>query len=76
MLEAVFFKLSWPIRDAPVSGLLIQRFLAVALISIGPGFFCAFGEELGWRGRWRTLLSMRLSRVSSACLSWERALGF
>jgi len=38
MLEAVFFKLSWPIRDAPVSGLLIQRFLAVALISIGPGF--------------------------------------
>jgi len=50
MLEAVFFKLSWPMRDAPVGGLLIQRFLAVALISIGPGFFCAFGEELGWRG--------------------------
>jgi membrane protease YdiL (CAAX protease family) len=50
MLEAVFFKLSWPVRDAPVGGLLIQRFLAVALISIGPGFFCAFGEELGWRG--------------------------
>jgi len=29
---------------------LIQRFLAVALVSIGPGFICAFGEELGWRG--------------------------
>jgi membrane protease YdiL (CAAX protease family) len=50
MLEAVFFKLSWPMRDASAGGLLIQRFLAVALISIGPGFFCAFGEELGWRG--------------------------
>jgi membrane protease YdiL (CAAX protease family) len=50
MLEAVFFKLSWPMRDVRVAGLLIQRFLAVALISIGPGFFCAFGEELGWRG--------------------------
>lgn len=50
MLEAVFFQLSWPMRDASVVGLLIQRFLAVALISIGPGFFCAFGEELGWRG--------------------------
>ena len=25
MLEAVFFKLSWPMRDAPVGGLLIQR---------------------------------------------------
>ena len=50
MLEAVFFKLSWQMRDAQVGGLLIQRFLAVALISIGPGFFCAFGEVLGWRG--------------------------
>jgi membrane protease YdiL (CAAX protease family) len=50
MLEAVFFKLSWLMRDASVGSLLIQRFLAVALISIGPGFFCAFGEELGWRG--------------------------
>src|SRR5436190_10783196 len=50
MLEAVFFKLSWPMRDASVAGLLIQRFLAVAVISMGPGFFCAFGEELGWRG--------------------------
>ncbi len=50
MLEAVFFKLSWPVRDAPAGSLLFQRFLAVALISIGPGFFCAFGEELGWRG--------------------------
>ena len=50
MLEAVFFKLSWLMRDAQVGGLLLQRFLAVALIGIGPGFFCAFGEELGWRG--------------------------
>jgi membrane protease YdiL (CAAX protease family) len=50
MLDALFFKLSWPMRDSSMVGLLIQRFLAVALISIGPGFFCAFGEELGWRG--------------------------
>lgn len=50
MLDAVFFKLSWPVRDAPAGSLLLQRFLAVALISIGPGFFCALGEELGWRG--------------------------
>jgi membrane protease YdiL (CAAX protease family) len=50
MLDALFFKLSWPMRNAPMVGLLIQRFLAVALISIGPGFFYAFGEELGWRG--------------------------
>jgi membrane protease YdiL (CAAX protease family) len=50
MLEAVFFNLSWTMPEAPVGGLLIQRFLAVALIGIGPGFVCAFGEELGWRG--------------------------
>jgi CAAX protease family protein len=50
MLDAVFFKLSWPMREGSAAGLLIQRFLAVAVLSIGPGFFCAFGEELGWRG--------------------------
>jgi CAAX protease family protein len=50
MLEAVFFKLSWLMRDSSTAGLLWQRFLSVALIGIVPGFFCAFGEELGWRG--------------------------
>ncbi len=50
MLNAVFFNVSWPMPNASTVGLLIQRFLAVALISIGPGFICAFGEELGWRG--------------------------
>src|SRR5882724_3547852 len=50
MLDAVFFNVSWPRPDASPAGLLIQRFLAVALVSIGPGFICAFGEELGWRG--------------------------
>jgi uncharacterized protein len=50
MLETVFFNLSWPMRDASMASLLIQRFLAVAVVGIGPGFFCAFGEELGWRG--------------------------
>jgi uncharacterized protein len=50
MLEAVFFKLSWLVRDSSTAGLLWQRFLSVALIGIVPGFFCAFGEELGWRG--------------------------
>jgi membrane protease YdiL (CAAX protease family) len=50
MLDAVFFKLSWPMPDASAVGLLGQRFLSVALIGMVPGFFCAFGEELGWRG--------------------------
>ena len=50
MLDAVFFKLSWPMRDSSTAGFLWQRFLSVALIGIVPGFFCAFGEELGWRG--------------------------
>ena len=50
MLDAVFFKLSWPVRDASTVGLLGQRFLSVALVGMVPGFFCAFGEELGWRG--------------------------
>jgi len=50
MLDALFFKISWPVRDASTVGLLGQRFLSVALIGMVPGFFCAFGEELGWRG--------------------------
>ena len=50
MLDAVFFKLSWPIRHASTAGLLWQRFLAVAVIMTIPGFVFAFGEELGWRG--------------------------
>ena len=50
MLDALFFKLSWPMRDSSTVGLLWQRFLSIALIGIVPGFFCAFGEELGWRG--------------------------
>ena len=35
MLDAVFFKLSWPTRDASTVGLLGQRFLSVALIGRG-----------------------------------------
>ena len=50
MLDAMFFKLSWPMRDASTAGLMWQRFLSVALIGMVPGFCCAFGEELGWRG--------------------------
>src|SRR5438876_10463 len=37
MLDAVFFKLSWPIRDASTTGLLWQRFFAVAVIMTIPG---------------------------------------
>lgn len=50
MLDAVFFKLSWPMRDVSTAGLLWQRFFAVAVIMTIPGFVFAFGEELGWRG--------------------------
>ena len=50
MLDALFFKLTWPFRDSSTAGLLCQRFLAVALIMTIAGFVLAFGEELGWRG--------------------------
>src|SRR5262245_44667860 len=50
MLDALFFNLSWPIRGPSTTGLLVQLFLAVALPAMVPAFFCAFGEELGWRG--------------------------
>jgi membrane protease YdiL (CAAX protease family) len=50
MLDALYFKLSWFTRGAPNSIMLLERFFAVALIMTLPGFFCAFGEELGWRG--------------------------
>ena len=50
MLDAVVFKLPWLVPDASIAGLLGQRFLAVAVIGMVPGFFFALGEELGWRG--------------------------
>lgn len=49
-LYNVFFELPWFAPDASGSGLLCQRFFAVACIDIVPGFFLALGEELGWRG--------------------------
>jgi membrane protease YdiL (CAAX protease family) len=50
MLDAVWFKVSWPIRDTSAVGLLCQRFLFVATVGMVPGYILAFGEELGWRG--------------------------
>jgi membrane protease YdiL (CAAX protease family) len=50
MLDALYFKLSWFTPGASNSVLLLERFFAVAFIMTVPGFFCAFGEELGWRG--------------------------
>ena len=50
MLDGLFFKLSWPMRDVSAFGLLCQRFLSVALVGMVPGFLYASGEELGWRG--------------------------
>jgi CAAX protease family protein len=50
MLDAIVFKMPWFIPDAPATALLGQRFLAVALVGIIPGFIFALGEELGWRG--------------------------
>jgi uncharacterized protein len=45
-----FFKLPWLSGNSSTPGLLGQRFLAVALISMASGFVFALGEELGWRG--------------------------
>ena len=50
MLYAVVFKLPWLVPEASNAGLLCQRLLSVAFIGMVPGFFGAFGEELGWRG--------------------------
>lgn len=50
MLYNVLFNLSWLAPDASATGLLCQRFVAVAGIDIVPGFVFALGEELGWRG--------------------------
>lgn len=50
MVYAVFFKPPWLFPNSSTFSLLCQRFLAVAVVGMVPGFFFAFGEELGWRG--------------------------
>ena len=50
MLYAVYFKLHWFVDGASESAMFSQRFAAVAIIGMVPGFFLALGEELGWRG--------------------------
>jgi uncharacterized protein len=50
MLDALWFRLSWPVPNSSAAGLLWQRFVFVATIGMVPGYILAFGEELGWRG--------------------------
>ena len=50
MLEALYFRLHWFVQSASEPTMFAQRFLAVAVIGMVPGFFLALGEELGWRG--------------------------
>jgi uncharacterized protein len=50
MLYALYFKLHWFAECDSNSAMFIQRFVAVALIGLVPGFFLALGEEIGWRG--------------------------
>ncbi len=44
MLDALWFRLAWPVRNASTAGLLWQRFLSVATIGMVPGYILAFGE--------------------------------
>jgi uncharacterized protein len=50
MLDALYFKLRWFGDGDSEIGMFSQRFVAVAIIGMVPGFFLALGEELGWRG--------------------------
>jgi membrane protease YdiL (CAAX protease family) len=50
MLGPLPFRLSWFNAEATTAGLLAQRFLVVATVSIVIGFVGALGEEIGWRG--------------------------
>src|SRR6266540_5441784 len=50
MLGPLPFRLSWFNAEATTAGLLAQRFLVVATLSIVIGYVGALGEEIGWRG--------------------------
>jgi membrane protease YdiL (CAAX protease family) len=50
MLGPLPFRLTWFNAEATTAGLLAQRFLVVATVSIVIGFVGALGEEIGWRG--------------------------
>ena len=50
MLGPLPFRWSWFNAEATTGGLLVQRFLVVATVSIVIGFVGALGEEIGWRG--------------------------
>ncbi len=50
MLGPLPFRFSWFNAEATTTGLLAQRFLMVATVSIVIGFVGALGEEIGWRG--------------------------
>jgi membrane protease YdiL (CAAX protease family) len=50
-VDALLFSIPLPFPDAGVAGMVLQRWVLVALPSgMIIGFFLAFGEELGWRG--------------------------
>jgi membrane protease YdiL (CAAX protease family) len=50
MLGPLPFRWRWFNAEATTAGLLAQRFLVVATVSIVIGFVGALGEEIGWRG--------------------------
>ena len=50
MLGPELLRLTWFNAGAGTAGLLAQRFLMVATLSIALGFVFALGEEIGWRG--------------------------
>lgn len=50
MLGPLPFRISWFKAEATTGGLLGQRFLVVATVSIVIGYVGALGEEIGWRG--------------------------
>ena len=50
MLGPLPLPLNWFNAEATTAGLLAQRFLVVATVSIVIGYVGALGEEIGWRG--------------------------